>query len=492
MRASTGDLFFGGINGISAFNPATIGTNSFSPFVYITDLWLANKLIKPGTDNVLPAAMQSLSSLTLTPDQKVFSLGFVALNFRNPAKNQFAYKMEDFDDEWSYTTSDVRFATYTNLPPGTYVFRVRATNNDGIWSDHEARLTIHVLPPFWATWWFYAGLIVMVAAIILLVFHLRMNNLRNAKQLLVKQVATRTRELEEEKENLEKAYQQITAQRDEIEFQKEKIEEDQKKLKQAQQLVLEQNLRLQTYNVQLENNVAVRTAELQSTMEKMVRANNELDLFVYKAAHDLRGPIARLQGLCQVGKMEGDKQTAFQYLDKINMVSQEMSAMLTRLLRARALNKQELTPVWINLYQTVQAVVNRLRIEENTADMEIQLDIDHSLSLCIDVELFEILLQNVIQNAIRYRNVSAVSYVRIGGKVESQHVWVTVEDNGIGVGNELGDRIFEMFFKGTDKSNGFGLGLYESRLITNRLNGTVDIVTTVKDKTIFQIMLPVK
>lgn len=490
LKTSSGELFFGSVNGISAFKPEAVVTNEFSPSVYITDFWLAGKLIKPGSVGVLPEAIQYLTSITLTPDEKVFSLGFVALNYRNPSKNLFSYKMENFDEEWSNTDSDVRFATYTNLPPGTYIFRVRASNNDGIWSKNEARLTIHVLPPFWATWWFYSLVILFILSVVYAIFKIRMATLRKGKMKLREEVALRTMELQSEKENLEKANRQITVQRDEIEAQKEKIEADQIKLKQAQQVVMEQNLRLQTYNVQLENNVAVRTSELQATMEKMVRANNELDLFVYRAAHDLRGPIARLQGLCQVGQMEPDKQVAFQYLNKINAVSQEMSAMLTRLLRARALNKQELMPVTISLHQTVDAVVNRLKQEEKVFDIDIKIVIDHALSLYVDVELFEILLQNVIQNAIRYRDVSCVSYIRIEAKRDAEHVTLCVEDNGIGIPNGLGDRVFEMFFKGTDKSSGFGLGLYESRLITNRLNGKIDLIAG-EGKTQVIIVLPV-
>lgn len=491
LKTSSGELFFGSVNGISAFKPEDVVTTEFSPAVYITDFWLAGKMIKPGSVDVLPEAIQYLTSITLTPDEKVFSLGFVALNYRNPTKNLFSYKMENFDEEWSYTGSDVRFATYTNLPPGTYIFRVRASNNDGVWSKNEARLTIHVLPPFWATWWFYSLVILFMLSIVYAIFKFRMATLRKGKMKLREEVALRTMELQLEKENLEKANKQITDQRDEIEAQKEKIEADQIKLKQAQQVVMEQNLRLQTYNVQLENNVAVRTSELQATMEKMVRANNELDLFMYRAAHDLRGPIARLQGLCQVGRMEHDKQMAFLYLDKINAVSQEMSAMLTRLLRARALNKQELMPVMINLHQTVDSVVNRMKLEERVFDIEIMIAIDHALSLFVDVELFEILLQNVIQNAFRYRDVSCVSYVRIEAKPEPDQLTLCIEDNGIGIPNGLGDRVFEMFFKGTDKSSGFGLGLYESRLITNRLNGKIDLVAC-DGKTKVNIVLPVK
>lgn len=490
FRASDGTLFFGGTDGLNSFQPDSVGYNSFSPPVYITELWLANKPVKPGTTEVLPASLLFLNKVTLTPSEKVFTLGFVALNYRNSSKTRFAYKMENFDEDWSYTDSDVRFATYTNLPPGKYIFKVRATNNDGIWSRHEAQLELVVLPPFWATWWFYTLVIFGISAIVFFVFRIRISNLRKAKQLLRYEVAERTNELRLEKENLERANEQITHQRDEIEAQKEEIEKNQQKLEEAQQLVIEQNKQLQTYNSQLEENVAVRTAELQQTMDKMMRANNELDFFVYRAAHDLRGPIVRLQGLCHVGQMEKDSYQAFQYLNRIQAVSHEMNTMLTRLLRTRVLNKQELMLATINLKQTVMMVVNKLLVEEKVFDIETKVLIDQSISLQLDVELFEILLQNIVQNALRYRDTERSSYIQISAQLVGQRMEMIVEDNGIGIAPEIGDSVFEMFFKGTDKSNGFGLGLYESRLITNRLGGQIKLLSSEAGVTRIQLILP--
>ncbi len=165
LRASDGRMYFGGVKGFSAFYPEEVKSNPYMPPVVITDFQLFNKPvpIQPGPGSLLPQHISYVKEIRLSHKYNVISFEFAALNYSIPDKNRYSYKLEGFDESWVFTGSRKRFAYYTNLDPGTYVFRVRGSNNDGIWNDEGASLTIVVEPPFWKTWWFQLlGLLVIL------------------------------------------------------------------------------------------------------------------------------------------------------------------------------------------------------------------------------------------------------------------------------------------------------------------------------------------
>ena len=150
LKASDGKIYVGSVNGFNAFYPYQIKMNKVLPPVVITGLEIFNKEIRIG-DKQLPKALNQMTELDLSYKDHVFSLLYASLSYCTPEKNQYAYKLEGFDKDWNYVGSQNK-ATYTNLPAGTYVFKVKATNNDGIWSDQEANLKITIHPPFyWST-----------------------------------------------------------------------------------------------------------------------------------------------------------------------------------------------------------------------------------------------------------------------------------------------------------------------------------------------------
>ena len=149
LKTSDGKLYFGTVRGFNAFYPYQIRVNHVEPSVFITGLKLYNKTIEVGTEQ-LPEALSHISQVDLSYKDNMFSLTFAALSYCSPEKNQYAYMLEGFDKDWNYVGARHE-ATYTNIPSGTYTFRVKATNNDGVWSSHDATLKIVVHPPFWWT-----------------------------------------------------------------------------------------------------------------------------------------------------------------------------------------------------------------------------------------------------------------------------------------------------------------------------------------------------
>ncbi len=154
-KTSKGEIIFGGGNGFTIFKPSEIKTNTIKPRVVLSDFYLFNKSLKTGEkvdDRVLlPRSIYSSEAIELRHNQNIFSIEFAALNFIHPEKAQYKYKLENFNTDWLTTDGTSRRATYTNLDPGEYVFKVKAANSDGLWNEEEVSLKITILPPFWKT-----------------------------------------------------------------------------------------------------------------------------------------------------------------------------------------------------------------------------------------------------------------------------------------------------------------------------------------------------
>jgi ligand-binding sensor domain-containing protein len=168
LKTRRGEMFFGGINGVTAFYPEDIHENTHVPPVAITQLKIFNKPVEiGGPDGILKKSITETTEIALSHRQSVFSFEFAALNYATSGQNQYAYKMEGFDKDWNWV-GNRRFATYTNLNPGVYTFRVKAANNDGVWNEQGASIRVTITPPFWQTWWFK---VLGIAMLLLIVKH---------------------------------------------------------------------------------------------------------------------------------------------------------------------------------------------------------------------------------------------------------------------------------------------------------------------------------
>ena len=205
LKSNIGEMFFGGANGFNAFYPEQIVDNPQIPPVVITDFQLANKPVPIGGDSVLQESILETDHLVLSYLDLVFSFEFAVLNYRAPEKNSYKYRLEGFEAEWNEVDSTRRFATYTNMDPGDYVFRVIASNNDGIWNEEGASIRISVTPPWWVMMWFRISMIVIVITLLAGVFRWRVSAIEARSRKLEVQVMDRTRELQEAKEDAETA-----------------------------------------------------------------------------------------------------------------------------------------------------------------------------------------------------------------------------------------------------------------------------------------------
>jgi len=158
-------FYFGGTNGINFFKPSEIIDNEVIPNIVITEFQIFNIPVRNSSDNpYLRKSITEAGQVNLSYRESVFSFEFASLSYNNPNANLYAYKMEGFDKEWINCDAR-RFATYTNLEPGDYVFRVKGSNNDGFWNEDGASIKISISPPFWKTWWFKSLGAVFIAGV---------------------------------------------------------------------------------------------------------------------------------------------------------------------------------------------------------------------------------------------------------------------------------------------------------------------------------------
>jgi ligand-binding sensor domain-containing protein/signal transduction histidine kinase len=197
LKTKSGALLMGGTKGFNIIYPEKIAENKNIPEVLITDLKIFNKSVRPGAENSpLIQNITETKILALSHDLSVITLYFSVMDFSAPEKNQYAYMMENFDKEWIYADNK-REATYTNLNPGEYVFRVKGSNNDGLWNETGTSIRITVLPPWWDTLWFKLILFFVIIFVLTSIFYLRFRQLKTQKILLEKSVAIKTIELSE-------------------------------------------------------------------------------------------------------------------------------------------------------------------------------------------------------------------------------------------------------------------------------------------------------
>ncbi|RKY98443.1 MAG: histidine kinase [Ignavibacteriae bacterium] len=152
--SSTGEMFFGGIDGFNSFFPDSLMNNPYPPRVAITEFRLFNKPVSIGHDSPLNMHISETKEITLSYWQNDISFEFVALHYNKPEENKYAFMLENYDPDW-IKTDNQRWATYTNLDPGEYVFKVIASNNDGVWNYEGASIKLIITPPWWQTGWAY-------------------------------------------------------------------------------------------------------------------------------------------------------------------------------------------------------------------------------------------------------------------------------------------------------------------------------------------------
>ncbi len=505
LHSSSGMMFFGGKSGFNFFYPDSVFDNPVPPPVYITQLTLFDRVIGPRQHkDILSKHINFEKRIILKHNQSVISIAFAALNYSNPRKNQYAYKLDRFNDDW-VKIGNKHEVTYTNLNPGKYVFRVKGSNNDGKWNEVGATLEIIVLPPWYKTIWFKVLLYVSIIGLVLLIYYIRLAFYQNQQQKLLVLVRERTFQLEEVAVTLEEKQEEINSQNEKLMSQRDELENKNQILTVQKQQILEQNKELDKHRNQLESLVEERTHELIEAKNRAEESDRLKSSFLANLSHEIRTPLNAILGF---SSLLGEKNLTDDEREEYNRIIQGSSNTLLDLISdILDISKIEAGQLQLDLQEaSLEVVVNdvvgifdmfmaRDDIGSNK-QVELKVALDEDLRrthIITDSLRLTQVISNLINNAVKF---TAKGYIEVGcNKVpDLEMLEFYVKDTGIGIKPEHQKMVFERFRKvEEDKSQlhrGTGLGLAISYQLVNLMGGSMRLTSEFGKGTVFYFTIP--
>jgi len=453
-KSSKGEMFFGGINGFNNFYPEMIKDNPHIPYVVITNFRIFNKVVpiqeeKDGK-SLLTKSITETDKIQISYRDNVLSFEFAALHHVFPDKNEYVYKMEGFDKDWIYTSAAQRFASYTNLDPGKYTFRVKASNNDGLWNEEGASLKIVIVPPFWETLWFRVIAVIFILSLIFLGFNLRLRNIKAHKAKLERLVAEQTEDLQSKKEKLE---QEITER-------KHAEKELQKANKRAEK-----------------------------AREAAIAANQAKSLFLARMSHEIRTPLNSVIGFADM-LLESDLSTEqIDYVRTITKSGEELLSLLNEILDFSKIEagEMEFQDIDFDLEVTAFDVCHLIQPRLENKPVEVLCRIGDQIPAYIKSDPGKIrqVLLNLMFNAAKFTSKGEIElFMDIEEEKNGKSkLHVAVRDTGIGIPKDRQKAIFDLFQQvdgsTTRRYGGTGLGLAICRQIAKYLGGDVTVESEV-------------
>lgn len=478
FRGSDGKLFFGGVNGFHLFHPDSLEINSSQTRLLFTSLKIFNDEIVPNSSykgrKILEKSITEVDELNLSYEDYSFTITFAPITYNWQKSMKYAYFLENLDKDWQFTNHERRFLHYTNLSPGEYTLKVKYSFDGKTWPQEAKVLKIYISPPFWATIWFKIALLIFVVLILLVIYQIRVKFLKKQSRRLEKLVVLRTSELQKSNEEIQKLLEEVDLQKKSIEHQNFELQQINTQLGEQRDALAYKSKELekaqhtlQEINASLEQLVNKRTEKLNDTVR-------ELETFLYRASHDLRGPIMSMLGLIRLGQIEnsneGHHKSYYDYLLK-SVVKLERT--LQKLLEKHTILKLQVTRKCFSkklLEELLQDIIKDVRSFRKD---DFEVIIPEEIEFKTDKTLLCILIINLLENAFLFSERAENKKVVLEFNVVEGRTIITVRDFGIGIRQEIQDRIFTMFYRGSELSNGNGLGLYLVKSALDKLDGSI-------------------
>jgi signal transduction histidine kinase/ligand-binding sensor domain-containing protein len=478
IKTKDGEMFFGGPDGFNSFYPDRIinNQNQNKPPVVITGLKIFNKPVMTNEQFngrvLLENDISETHELVLSYRENYFTFDFIALDYTAPEKNSYAYRMEGFDVEWIQCGTR-REANYTNLDPGEYTFRVKASNNDGIWNEEGTSLKIIILPPWWGTWWFRTIAMLSLFFIIGSIFYSRLRYFKNQKILLEKSVAQKTSDLQKMNAILTNQAEELNKTNSLLEERQEQIEE------QSEELLVQKDSLLKMNN---------ELNDLNATKDK----------FFSIIAHDIKNPFNAVLGftdLLEENFKEWDDERKLEIVNLINTSAKNLYELLDNLLQwSRSQSGLiEFKPQEILLKDTFSNAIGLFKELANAKNIELGFTFPEiELVVYADRNMLDAIIRNLISNAIKF--------TKTGGKVVlfaetmEKFAIVKITDNGVGLSPEIQEQLF-MIDKhtstyGTQNESGSGLGLILVKEFVTKHGGKIGVESIKGKGSTFYFSLP--
>jgi signal transduction histidine kinase/ligand-binding sensor domain-containing protein len=424
-----GELFFGGMNGFNAFYPDTLKNNPYIPEIVFTRAFKMKKGIREPIDH------EKSDKIFLNYKDNSFTIEFAALEYTNPSRNQYKYKLKNTDD-WIDIGSR-SFIPFSNLPPGEYRLTVTGSNNDGLWNQEGISLNIVIRPPWWGSHLAYILYSIIFLMTVYLVIKQRERRHYREKKILEEKVIERTLQIEKQKAE-----------------------------------ILEKNSKLNELNV-------------------------SKDKFFSIIAHDLRNPFNTIIGLSDLLLMnlkETDQQKLQKSLENIKGSSQQAYELLENLLMwARSqTGTLAFNPRFTDLKSLVTESITLVSTQAARKNITIHGEIINEVVMYVDVNMIRTVLRNLLTNAIKFSFQNGDVRVRLW--VNDELCILSVKDNGTGISPAKIKNLFDIGTshktKGTDQEPGTGLGLILCREFVERHGGRIEVESEEGKGSEFRIKLP--
>ncbi len=415
---------------------------------------------------------------------------FAATNYEMPWKNTYSYYLENNDKQWSAWTPESR-KEYNNLSPGEYTFHVKSKNA----YDTEGSMVHYsfiILPPWYETNWakaLFAGLAILGVWFIVMGYSYRVRMQRRRLKLIV---ADRTFEVMSQKKEIEQQNALLKKQNAEISHQKEDIELKNHLLNESQTKVLVINRELKELNLSLEKKIDDRTSKIKATLKKLQQINQELDTFIYRASHDLKGPISRIHGLTALAKLQTLDGPNARYFNLIQDTTREMEMLLSKLIQVHEILNLEVCKEEVDIPSLLHEIRESVKFLDKTKDTKYSFELDEQVTLFTDRYLISIIFKNLVDNALTFKNPTrkVPHEVKVTTCKSNGTFVFKVFDTGIGIDPLHFEKIYTMFFKGSNLSKGNGLGLYLVKLASDKLGATVEMTSKKGEFSEFTVRIP--
>ncbi|MCX2679278.1 ATP-binding protein [Galbibacter sp. EGI 63066] len=436
-RDSRGEIYFGGYGGVDYFDPDHIKTNTRENHLYLSELKIYNKKIGPTESNSpLKKVITQTDSISLTNQQAVFTIEYSGINYTRPEKNEYAYYLDGYENIWNYVGTN-KSATYTNLDPGNYVFKLKSSNNDGVWSTNPLELKITVLPPWWKTNWALASYIGLFLLGLFILNKLTQNRIRE------KQLAKYEREKrQQEKELNEKKFQFFT-------------------------------------NISHEFRTPLTL--IMNPLQDIIN-NKDLNLSpkIKEKHRIIHKNTARLHRL--VNELLDFRRLEF---NKINV-------------KATRINLEELTENVIAYFKE-EALEKRIDLSYDSDQKDIIVWADENMIEKVIFNIvsnaFKATPEGGSINVALYASDNIIDFPLVEEGYQSKAIEIVVSDTGVGIEKEELNKMFERFYQVESLNKtyygGTGIGLEVVQSFVNLHKGKIKVSSEIGKGTMFKVQLPV-
>jgi len=459
FKDERGRLYFGGIGGFYSFHPDSLRTNDSVPSIVITEFRLSNKLVplNSSKDAILAKNISYSHFIELQHDQNDISFEFAALDYNQPLKNKYAYRLEGYQDEWVESDAKNRIASYTNLDPGTYTFRVIGSNNDEVWNQEGTNLVVLIHRPWWGTTLAWILYVVLFIGLIGSYIRWRLQEFNKEKIYLEKLVHERTQQIEEQKE--------------EILLQKEKI---------VGQIHI-----------------------LEDQNQKIIELDELKTRFFTNISHEFRNPLSMIQN--PVEELLEDPRQSEKQKKKLNLVRRNSQRMLHLVNQLLDISKMDSSNMKLELAEGdatnyLRLVATGFSSLAETKSIRYEMRFPEKIYICwFDGDKLEKIAANLLSNAFKFTPEGGeifitAQYIFNKETITTPVLTFSITDSGIGIPAERIEKIFDRFYQVESsvkqEGGGTGIGLSIARDMARLMHGDVTVSSELCKGSTFAVRIP--